>query len=114
MNQYLPLNPQEHDNDIRTLVVKHMGMGQGNPTQWVVDAVHEAFQRGFSVGLQAGLKMASHPPAPAPAFRVASPALAPASRASEDVIEVLPAPRPARGCSECGYGKVAGCWRCGS
>ena len=29
--------------------------------------------------------------------------------------DCLPAdPRPMRGCSECGWGKVAGCWRCGS
>jgi len=51
---YLPHNGQDHDNDMRAIAMKHMGMGQGNPSQWVVMALHEAFQRGFGMGLSAG------------------------------------------------------------
>ena len=50
---FIPLNPQEHDNVLRGLIVKHMGSTQGNPTQWVVNAVHEAYQMGFDEGFRA-------------------------------------------------------------
>ena len=67
MNQlakFNPHNPQEFENDMRALIVSHMGLGQGNPTQWVVNAVCEAYQRGFGLGFQAGSRMqhASPPP----------------------------------------------------
>jgi len=48
---FIPINPQEHDNMIRSIAVAHMGMGQGNPTQWVINAMHEAYQKGFALGL---------------------------------------------------------------
>lgn len=51
---FLPHNRQEHDNDIRALVGRHMGNDFSNPTQWVVDAVHEAFRIGFSMGAEVG------------------------------------------------------------
>ena len=31
-----------------------------------------------------------------------------------DELEAQARPRPPRGCPECGWGKVAGCWSCGS
>ena len=47
----LAANPQEVDNKLRMMVSKHMGsLAQGNPSQWVMDAVHEAFQLGFGLG----------------------------------------------------------------
>lgn len=48
---YIPHNVQEFDDDLRAIVIKHMGTGQGNPTQWVVNAVAEAFQRGVGIGM---------------------------------------------------------------
>lgn len=54
--KFLPHNPQEFENDMRALIVSHMGLGQGNPTQWVVNAVVEAYQRGFSDGYLTGAK----------------------------------------------------------
>ena len=65
MNQlakFNPYNPQEFENDMRALIVSHMGLGQGNPTQWVVNAVCEAFQRGFGHGFQAGSAMQRQSP----------------------------------------------------
>lgn len=50
-------------DDMRAIAVKHMGMGQGNPTYWVVMALHEAFQRGFGVGFAAGQHGTQAPPA---------------------------------------------------
>lgn len=52
--KYIPLNPVEHDNMLRTIIVSHMGTTDGNPTAWVVKAVHEAFQRGFGLGFKTG------------------------------------------------------------
>lgn len=58
MNQplakFLPHNAQEFENEMRALIVSHMGLGEGNPTGWVVKAVCEAYQRGFGVGFAAG------------------------------------------------------------
>ena len=69
--KYIPLNAVEHENMLRTIIIAHMGTNQGNPTNWVVDAVAEAFQRGFGTGFNAGMAAAKAPPAPPPAFRVA-------------------------------------------
>lgn len=71
--RYLPYNAQEHDNDMRALAIAHMGSNCGNPTQWVVDALHEAFQRGFALGFESGYKVSKAPPPPPPAFRVQLP-----------------------------------------
>lgn len=57
----IPHNVQEYDDDMRAIVNKHMGFGQGNPSAWVVAAVSEAFQRGVGVGLNLP---SSHRPAP--------------------------------------------------
>lgn len=57
--KFLPHNVQEFENDMRALIVKHMGLGQGNPTQWVVNAVCEAYQRGFGVGFGTGQSRAA-------------------------------------------------------
>jgi hypothetical protein len=63
--KFLPHNIQEHDNAMRALIASHMGTTGGNPTQWVVDAVHEAFARGFSLGFTTGQgATVSRPPAP--------------------------------------------------
>lgn len=51
--KFEPHNAQEFENEMRALIVSHMGLGQGNPTQWVVAAVCEAFQRGFGTGFAA-------------------------------------------------------------
>lgn len=64
---FLPHNAQEFENDMRALIIKHMGLGEGNPTGWVVKAVCEAYQRGFGVGFAAGQRT---PIAPAPTTRV--------------------------------------------
>lgn len=64
---FLPHNAQEFENDMRALIVKHMGLGEGNPTGWVVKAVCEAYQRGFGAGFAVGQRT---PIAPSPATRV--------------------------------------------
>lgn len=70
MAKFIPINVQEHDNELRTIIVKHMGTGGGNPTQWVVNACHEAFQRGFGLGFDTGIKAANTRPPPPPPYRV--------------------------------------------
>lgn len=80
--KYLPHNAQEFENDMRALIVSHMGLGQGNPTQWVVSAVCEAFQRGFGEGFRAGgmqrvarpREAEQDPSADHPAYKVVLPA----------------------------------------
>ena len=70
---YLPHNRQEHDNEMRALIGKHMGADFSNPTQWVVDACHEAFQMGFQRAMDAGVRAAPQAAAethPRPAGRV--------------------------------------------
>lgn len=47
---YVPHNMQEFEDDMRVIVNRHMGFGGGNPSQWVVNAVIEAFQRGVAIG----------------------------------------------------------------
>lgn len=54
---YLPHNVQEHDNMLRAMIVGHMGTAHGNPTQWVVDAMHECWQRAYAEGLAMGKQM---------------------------------------------------------
>ena len=71
--KFLPHNIQEFENDMRALIASHQGLGSGNPTQWVVDAVVEAFQRGFGLGFDAGTKAANTAPPPPPAYRVQIP-----------------------------------------
>jgi hypothetical protein len=76
MNQparFIPYNAQEHDNDMRALAISHMGTGIGNPSQWVVTALHEAFQRGFALGFTSAQQMMASPPTPPPRFRIALP-----------------------------------------
>lgn len=68
--KFIPLNPVEHENELRTIILKHMGSTHGNPTQWVVDAVAEAYQQGFGVGFNAGTVAARTPPPPPPQFKV--------------------------------------------
>ena len=51
--KFLPHNIQEFENEMRALIASHQGLGSGNPTQWVVNAVIEAYQRGFGVGFNA-------------------------------------------------------------
>ena len=71
--KYIPLNPIEHENELRTIILKHMGSTQGNPTQWVVNAVAEAFQQGFGVGFDAGTMARVSKPPPPPAYQVQMP-----------------------------------------
>lgn len=52
--KFVPMNIQEHEDMLRAIVNSHMGVGGGNPTRWVVEAVAEAFQRGFALGFQTG------------------------------------------------------------
>lgn len=76
MNQsakFLPINVQEHDNVLRTIAVKYMGTNQGNPSQWVVDALHEAYQSGFGQGFEAGAAFATVQPKATPQYRVQLP-----------------------------------------
>jgi hypothetical protein len=60
--KFLPHNVQDFENEMRALIVSHVGLGQGNPTQWVVNAVCEAYQRGFGVGFGAGKGTLPTPP----------------------------------------------------
>jgi hypothetical protein len=60
--KFLPHNAQEFENEMRALIVSHMGLGQGNPTQWVVTAVCEAYQRGFALGFATGQHSTVSPP----------------------------------------------------
>jgi hypothetical protein len=60
--KFIPINPQEHDNMIRSIAVAHMGMGQGNPTQWVISAMHEAYQKGFALGFSAAQRTTPNSP----------------------------------------------------
>jgi len=63
--KFIPLNPIEHENELRTIILKHQGSTSGNPTQWVVDACAEVFQRGFGLGFDAGtMSRVSIPPKP--------------------------------------------------
>ena len=76
--RFIPLNPQDHDNYIRSIAISHMGLGQGNPSTWVIQAMHEVHQRAFSMGFDAGFKAANTPSA-AQAYKVAiDPPAAPA------------------------------------
>lgn len=93
MNQiakFIPLNPVEHENMLRTIILAHQGSTSGNPTQWVVDAVAEAFQKGFALGFKTGQMRMQ--PAPEPAYAVAfeRPGLR-ERRAAEKATEVPPA-----------------------
>ncbi len=71
--KFIPLNPMEHENMLRTIIVKHQGSTSGNPTQWVVDAVNEAYNAGFGLGFDVGLKNAMREPPAPPAFKVQLP-----------------------------------------
>lgn len=85
--KYIPINPVEHENMIRTIIGAHQGSMDGNPTMWVVRAVDEAFQRGFGVGFNAGtMARVPKPPAP-PAFRVQIP--------QGDIVDAEPGPTKA-------------------
>lgn len=65
--EFIPHNMQEHDDMLRAIANKHMGAGQGNVSVWVIQALHEAYKRGFGLGYttaQRGGPMASgNPPA---------------------------------------------------
>jgi hypothetical protein len=73
--KFNPHNAAEFENEMRALIVSHMGLGQGNPTQWVVNAVCEAFQRGFGVGFN---------------VRNSQPPRAPINQVGDDVVEAEP------------------------
>lgn len=48
--EFIPHNMQEHDDMLRAIANKHMGAGQGNVSVWVIQALHEAYKRGFGLG----------------------------------------------------------------
>lgn len=50
--KYIPINPIEHENELRSIIIAHMGSTHGNPSQWVVDAANRAHEAGFANGWQ--------------------------------------------------------------
>ena len=91
--EFIPHNMQEHDDMLRAIANKHMGAGQGNVSVWVIQALHEAYKRGFGLGYttaQRGSPVASGAP---PALHKALKAWPPKAPAggmtrSGDVVDV--------------------------
>lgn len=48
--KYIPHNVVEYENTLRSIIIAHMGLSGGNPSQWVVDAANRAFEAGFANG----------------------------------------------------------------
>jgi hypothetical protein len=61
VTSYIPHNAQDHDDKLRAIAVSKMGTGEGNPSAWVIAALHQCWQEAFAAGVMVGRGIAKEP-----------------------------------------------------